>query len=147
MIPTHIILHHSLTADGYTVSWGPIRRYHTQDLGWRDIGYHFGIERVGDYLEILCGRQPYDTGAHTKGMNGKAIGICFVGNFDKAPPPDGVWQKGLELCEWLCRAFTIPVCNVQGHREYADYKSCPGTQFDLVKFRSELAGRLTKGVL
>jgi len=136
----YIILHHSLTKDGATVSWNAIRKYHTQDLGWRAIGYHFGIELIGDHYEILIGRMMGENGAHCKeqGMNGKSIGICFLGNFDLIKPLPEQWLLGLKLVRTLMSIFGIPVDHISGHREYAPYKSCPGALFDLEKFRSEL---------
>jgi hypothetical protein len=53
--PNKIILHHSATADGPTVSWGAIRRFHVVECAWGAIGYHYGIELVGDYYEVLIG--------------------------------------------------------------------------------------------
>ena len=47
MNPQYIIFHHSLTKDGTVVDWEAMRRYHEQVNGWSDIGYHYGIERVG----------------------------------------------------------------------------------------------------
>ena len=140
MTPTHIVLHHSLTKDSGTVSWGAIRRYHTKDLGWRDIGYHFGIEMVNDSCEILLGRMPYETGAHCtqQGMNNTSLGICFVGNFDIEKPSDIMWKKGLDLCSVLCKAFKVPVDNIHGHNYYAPYKSCPGKLFNVERFKKDL---------
>ena len=140
MNPEYIILHHSLTKDSETVSWGVIRKYHVHDLGWRDIGYHFGVELLrGDY-EILMGRMMTDSGAHCPqgGMNGKSLGVCFIGNFDEAPPATGLWKLGIKLVSSLCSIFDIPRDHVGGHREYNPAKTCPGKLFDLDVFRTDL---------
>lgn len=138
MVPEYIVLHHSLTRDGATVSWDAIRRYHIFTCGWRAIGYHFGIELVRDHHEIFVGRMLNETGAHCKGMNGRSLGICFLGNFDRDPLPSGKWHIGLKLVKCLCEVFKIPRENVVAHRDYAPYKSCPGKLFDMDRFREEL---------
>ncbi len=135
---THIMIHHSLTQDGQTVSWQAIRRYHLQEKKWRAIGYHFGIELVNDHYEILVGRELDQEGAHCVGMNQKAIGICFVGNFDMATPPADQWKAGVRFVRSLCRNLLIPIVSVVGHRDYAQ-KSCPGKLFDMGLFRRDVA--------
>lgn len=132
--PQRIIIHHSLTKDSGTVSWGAIHRYHTQMLGWSDIGYHFGIERVQDKIQVLMGRMPDRQGAHTRGHNINSIGICFVGNYDKVQVPQDMWEKGIQLVRYLKRVYNIS--EVKGHNEYS-YKSCPGKNFDMERFRRE----------
>jgi hypothetical protein len=146
---SHIMLHHSLTKDSQTVSWQAIRKYHKETMGWKDIGYHFGIELVGAYsntpvqrqeaeYEILIGRNLDQEGAHCpqQGMNKKAIGICFVGNFDETPVPMEQWNKGVIFVASLIKLLDIPYNFIVGHRDYAP-KSCPGKFFDLEKFRKE----------
>jgi len=150
---THIVLHHSLTKDSKTVSWGAIRRYHTNPEGpykFRDIGYHYGIELVGDYYEILWGRAPDETGAHCRNarMNHIGIGICVVGNYDEIEPPQGAMDKLDYLVKHLMSQYEIPWSNVIGHRdaglmdgkdwEKGEFKSCPGVKFPLNEFRKSL---------
>jgi len=134
---THIIIHHSLTEDGQTVNWQAIRRYHIIDQGWADIGYHYGVEWIHRGYEILVGRPLSMDGAHTLGMNDKAIGICVVGNYDVQYPMAAMIVKLVPLVRDLCEIFSIPKENVQGHRDYAA-KSCPGKNFNLDLIRQEL---------
>lgn len=142
----YIVIHHSLTADGKTVNWQAIRRYHVIERGWDDIGYHYGIEKVGDTYEILLGRLPDQHGAHCKelGMNTFGYGICLVGNFDEAPPPAEQVDIAVGLVRYLMRQDAISVDHVLGHGEvqklagYDQVKSCPGKLFDMNKFRSYL---------
>jgi N-acetylmuramoyl-L-alanine amidase len=140
MKPEAIVLHHSLTKDSKTVSWGAIRRFHTVDMGWRDIGYHLGIELARDHHEIFMGRMLNDKGAHCPqgGMNTYGLGICFVGNFDLHPPAPEMWDMGIKLVKSLMDIFNITTSDIYGHRAFNPRKSCPGKMFDVKKFRREL---------
>ena len=130
-----VVLHHSLTDDGQTVSAPAIRKYHMQTKGWLDVGYHFFVELCGAEYEALVGRPLDMKGAHCPqdSMNDKACGICLVGNFDKAPPPH---QQMVVLRDRLLiplsreLGFPLTVETVTFHRDHArDGRSCPGKMF------------------
>lgn len=140
---THVVIHHSLTKDSGTVSWGAIRDYHVNVQGWRDIGYHYGIELVNDKVEVLLGRMLHEVAAAVKEstMNTRGVHVCIVGNFDIAAPIKPVWTKAVDLTAFLCELLDIPTSNVMPHTHYAPYKSCPGTKFDMPRFRNEVSTR------
>ncbi|NJM10202.1 MAG: N-acetylmuramoyl-L-alanine amidase [Bdellovibrionaceae bacterium] len=146
--PRFVILHHSLTKDGRSVSWDAIRKYHVETNGWADIGYHFGIENVDGKHVIMKGRPIRARGAHCAdgGMNKQSIGVCMVGNFDTEAPPISQWALAQLLISRLLWLYKIPICNVLGHREAQEKaglppekrKSCPGLMVDMNKFREGL---------
>jgi hypothetical protein len=132
-------MHDSLTEDGSTVSWGAIRKFHMTDPHhmWNDIGYHYGIELIGDYYEILQGRMVGEKGAHCLGFNSSSIGICLVGNFEINPVPQAQWQRAVDLVAHLSYLFEIPIGpgRIGGHREFDTTRTCPHKNFDCDKFR------------
>ena len=163
MTPTHIIIHHSLTKDSGTVSWGAIRHYHksyacngtiiSEELAnelaaegkpikvpWVDIGYHVGVELVNEDYEILLGRMPHIPGAHCArgGMNAVALGLCAVGNFDVVKPPHEQWLLTMKITNYFRKIYKIPIVAVSGHREFDPSKTCPGNLWDMDRFREDL---------
>jgi hypothetical protein len=131
-----ILIHHSLTKDSGTVSWQAIRNYHEKTLGWRAVGYHFGIESItssgGTTYEILAGRPLDWFGSHERRVNRSHIGICFVGNYDEVDPPTEMLRVACErIIRPMMKAFDIPREAVEAHRDYKPSKSCPGNRFQM----------------
>ena len=129
---THIGIHHSLTADGTVFNWRAIRNWHINENGWSDVGYHYGVELIDNTYEVLVGRPLHQTGAHIKenNMNKKAIGICFVGNYDeKSPSSEMIDVACKRLIIPLMKIFNIDQAHIDFHRDHASYKSCPGKMF------------------
>lgn len=125
----YIMIHHSLSEDSNTYSWGAIKDYHVNNNNWSDIGYHFGIEKVRGHYSCLVGRPLTKYGAHCTGMNHKAIGVCFVGNYDKKSPEDDMLYEGCKrIIQPLMNIFEIPSYNIVFHRDFSS-KSCPGNKF------------------
>lgn len=137
MIPKRIILHHSAGPDNTVLDWAGIRRYHMSDKGYVDIGYHFGIEKVGETYEVLLGRMFNEPGAHCHGANYNSLGIVLIGNFELGPVPPAQFAMAVRLCKALRATLGIPTSQMFGHRELAS-TLCPGKYFDMDLFRREV---------
>ncbi len=86
------VVHHTAhtsgwAANNYSRAEAPglvrsFQRYHTQSLGWSDIGYNALVDRFGTVYE---GRKGGFTngviGAHASGWNAKSFGVAVIGNF------------------------------------------------------------------
>ena len=152
MTPRWIVIHHSATDDdGYALNWKGVRDWHIRHNGWRDVGYHFGIERVQGSYEILAGRMLNEVGAHTRGLNSQSIGVVLLGNFDNYEPDPEGWKVLVRLVRSLAEVFDIPADRIIGHREvnvlvegnllspkYRVHKTCPGWKFSMERLRAEV---------
>ena len=105
-----------------------VKRWHVEDRGWKDIGYHFLIDRDG---KVMAGRPLQTVGAHTQGHNTGTIGISLFGGHGSAatdafaenytPEQD----KALRDLIAHLRANYPSIAKVSGHNQYAA-KACPG---------------------
>jgi hypothetical protein len=146
---THIIIHHSASADHPThVNFQAIRDYHVNINKWRDVGYNFVIDRINGRPEVFVGRMLTEDGAHTVelSLNKVGVGICLVGNFDQDQPSSDSLELMARLCKSMMEQFCIPPENVLGHWEaqamggvpIAKRKTCPGLKFSMDEFRKRL---------
>lgn len=133
-----IVLHHSETPDGTLEDTRAIFRYHVHTLGWKDIGYHFIVEKIDGRVMVIKGRSLDLDGAHALGYNKTHIGICVVGNFDKIEPDNDIYLTLNNLIHTLQHVYKIKINNIKGHRDTFTAKSknkktCPGLLFDIQK--------------
>ena len=102
-----------------------IRRWHVDGRGWRDIGYHFVVERVNGEFFAIAGRPLYMAGAHTRGRNTTHIGVALVGDFSEAALPQGQAACAARLIAGLCSVTGLTADDVSFHRDHASTQ-CPG---------------------
>jgi hypothetical protein len=113
-----------------------IKRWHTDERGWQDIGYHWLIDRDGTYIE---GRPEAHIGAHVAGRNADSIGIALIGghgsneNDDASEHFTGPQLDALRAMLDRLKA-QYPGATVHGHNEFAA-KACPG--FNVTAFLAQ----------
>lgn len=136
-----ILIHHSASADHGTLKdFDAIKRWHVEHNGWRDIGYHWVIERVNGKLVATHGRKESEKGAHCPGQNSKAIGVCVVGNFDVETPSQELYEFVADICLDIMQRNKIPVDEVKAHRDFYA-TACPGANFSMLKLRDLIRER------
>ncbi len=150
-------MHHTVNSNAYSRGDVPgmirgMYRYHTNNLGWADIGYNFLVDRFG---RIWVGRK-HSTwtgksmiqGAHTLGFNHASVGVSVIGNFESGRPNKKILNAVARLAAWKLDAFgrhplekisirstgsdryragkkvKLPV--IDGHRDTND-TACPGS--------------------
>ena len=130
----YLVVHCSATKPSMDIGLREIKRWHVDDNGWRDVGYHYIIRRNG---EVELGRSNRDTGAHAAGYNHKSISLCMVGGMAENNSAENnftaqQWTALLDLVKQI--KVDYPEANVIGHNEISE-KECPS--FDVQKWKEE----------
>lgn len=123
----HLVIHCSYTPEGRDVKTEEVKRWHTQERGWSDIGYHVVVEIDGSVHE---GRPVERIGAGVKGHNRNAIHICYIGGKDKdnKKNKDTRTKKQKEALVDLLKYYKAlhPNAKILGHRDFKGVrKDCP----------------------
>ena len=123
-----IVIHCAATKATMDIGYKEIRKWHVEDNGWDDVGYHYIIRRDG---KTEVGRPEGFQGAHAPAVNSRSIGICLVGGMAKDGGPDNNFtlEQFLYLKELLLKLKrTNPnVVEIVGHCDVQDNKpNCPG---------------------
>jgi len=105
-----------------------IRRWHVEERGWQNVGYHAIIHRDGS---VGYGRPVEQSGAHVAGRNEHTIGVSLVGG--RGSTADEAFSDNFtseqadalrNLIEQYKKQFPS-IVKVTGHNDYAS-KACPG---------------------
>ncbi len=106
-----------------------IRRWHIEENGWRDIGYHYVIDRDG---KVATGRSLEDEGAHTYGHNKTSIGVCLVGGHGSSANDafeanyTSEQDQALRVLINELKIRFPGISKISGHNDYTNAKACPG---------------------
>lgn len=107
------VLHHTAASNRYSPQQAPgivrgIYHYHTQSLGWSDIGYNLLVDRYGTVYEGRAGGVERGViGAHAGGFNTETFGVAILGTFMSAPPPRPAWDAAAQTFAWKFRVHDI----------------------------------------
>jgi len=131
-----IVIHHSASPRGFWQGekWLPvdsetIRRWHVEERGWSDIGYHYVILPDG---KIELGRPLDRIGAHTRAgrRNYTSIGVCLVGNFQYDTVTKEQLMALVKLITKLEQDFSIQEEKIELHNQVKGSNTlCPGRFF------------------
>lgn len=115
-----VFLHHSATDSPAHDNIETIRKWHVEENGWRDIGYHFFIEKSG--VVHRCRGLEFRPAAQ-KGHNKGTIAICLSGKKEFT----AAQRKSLiKLCEIINISYED--ISFHGHKEVAA-TLCPAYEY------------------
>lgn len=152
-----VVVHHTAGTNTYTCSQSRsivkgIYDYHSNTLGWDDIGYNFLVDKCGQAFEGRWGsidspRGTMVVGGHSAGFNTGSMGISMLGDYTSIAPSDQTLSTVGKIAGWhLDRAGVSPnssgvfvskgnskyakgvrvtLPRISGHRDNG-YTACPG---------------------
>jgi len=115
----YIVCHCTATDQDATVE--AIKNFWKNNLGWKNPGYHFIIEKNG----IIHNLQPIDKLSNgVRGYNANSIHVAYIGGKlidDRTPQQKASMRSVVKVMQSM-----FPDAKVQGHRDFPNVsKSCP----------------------
>ena len=106
-------LHHTAGSNDYTPEQVPaILRstytYHSQSLGWGDIGYNVLVDKFGRLWEGRSGGLASTVvGAHAGGFNTSTFGVSMMGNYDVVDTPQAMIDSVAAIIAWKFSLYGV----------------------------------------
>lgn len=139
----YIVIHHSGAEEGSLKS---LDRYHREERHMENgLAYHFLIGNgngMGDG-EIAIGnrwKEQLDGGhLRSESQNKTALGICLIGNFDKAKPSAKQLRSLENLVRALMKRCNLTASAMKTHQQInVVHTRCPGSKFPTRSFLAKL---------
>ncbi|MFE4612047.1 N-acetylmuramoyl-L-alanine amidase [Streptomyces niveus] len=108
-----VVVHHTAESNSYTCEQGPavvrgIYAYHVQQLGWKDMGYNFIIDKCGMIYEGRKGGVDLPVmGAHAYGFNAETTGISVLGTYTDVAPPQAAMVSVARVAAWKLGQYGV----------------------------------------
>ena len=99
-------VHHTASTNDYTAEQAAQQvrgfyAYHTQSLGWGDIGYNFLVDKFGRIYEGRYGGMDRAViGAHAGGFNTRSMGVSMIGTYTSVAPTSATLDATRNLLAW-----------------------------------------------
>lgn len=167
----YAVIHHTAGGNSYAGADAPavvrgIFHYHTEVLGWNDVGYNALVDRYGNVYEGRAGGLDAAViGAHAQGFNTGSLGVAVLGEFTSAAPPQVALDAVADVVAWTFKRHgvdasggvvitsggsnkypageQVPMSTIFGHRD-SGRTACPGDAYyaKLPAMRTAVAERV-----
>lgn len=108
-----VVVHHTAESNSYTCAEAPavvrgIYAYHVKQLGWKDIGYNFIVDKCGTVYEGRKGGvdRPVQ-GAHAYGFNAETTGISVLGTYTDVAPSHAARTSVARIAAWKLGQYGV----------------------------------------
>lgn len=130
MIPKRVTLHCSVSPNGKRYPIEEIKRFHVEQRGWTDVGYHMVFQPDG---EVEAGRPLNKIGAHVEGANDGNLGFCLIGTDKFTMRQFDSLRYKLDSVRMI---YDIPPWEIWAHCQFESAvrqgKTCPNIPINVV---------------
>ncbi|WP_253208179.1 N-acetylmuramoyl-L-alanine amidase [Streptomyces sp. YPW6] len=108
-----VVVHHTAESNSYACADAPkvvraIYAYHVRQLGWKDIGYNFLVDKCGTVYEGRKGGVDRPVmGAHAYGFNAETAGISVLGTYTDTAPSQAAMASVAQVAAWKLGQYGV----------------------------------------